>query len=174
MIDFQDKSLKTSVYHVISKLCLLFNKKRRPSFQTKQMDDGTWSCSMAIPDFETISVEGLKTEIEAVNKCACEVDSALYRYEDDCDFYNPSSKRSNDKELFDIYFGEIEYSDEYAYKLYMEPIELEPEEKYLKDELMDLLPINFDLLEKNGEELYKISNQVYVTFLTRKKKKNYC
>lgn len=174
MIDFQNKELKSDVFSLFSKFELLFGKEKRPLFITKQSDDGTWSCSLDIPNFETVTVEGLASEVKAVNKCARETHLALYRYQDDDDTYYPGFDTSSAKDSIEAFFDDIDYNKEYTYQLCSEVVDLKSAKRSLKERLVDLLLIDEDTLAEQGKELYRISDYVSVMYLIRKKKKNYC
>lgn len=174
MIDFQDKELKYDVFHLINRFKFMYDKERRPLFITKQLDDGTWSCSLDIPEIETIEVEGLASEVKAVNKCAREACLAINKYEDDNDLYDPCCDKSSAKDSIEAFFDDVEYDNEYTYQLCSEVIDLKRARKSLKNKLTDLLSVDEEILAEQGKGLYKISDYVDVMYLVRKKKKNYC
>lgn len=174
MIDFQNRDIKLDVFRVFTRFELLFGNKVRPIFITKQTEDKKWSCSLELPDLETVSVEGFETEIKAINQCAKDTHRVLNRYEDDDEIYYPGFEKSNAKEAIEAFFDEVEYSNEYTYQLCSEMIDLSNARKSFKSKLFDMLLVDDEFLAREGKEIYKISDYVSVTYLIRKKKKNYC
>lgn len=173
MIDFQDDGLESQVYELIAKIRELKKTSDFPKFETKQLENGTWKCTLSIPGVKNRVSSEAGTEIQAINVCAMGMKLILER-DYDKEQLDPTIKNSIFEPKIAECFGEYEYNKEYLYRMIETDFLIDSD-----DELTQRLlrKYGMDEIKKymtDDEEVENMSDLVMLRFLIRERKKNYC
>lgn len=173
MVDFQNDGLESQVYELIAKMCDLMKSDEFPKFQTKQLPDGFWECTLSIPGVKNTAFGTGKTEVHAINRCSRSMLTIL-KSKHKNDEYDPDIKESVFREQIEERFGNVEYNPEYFYYPFFCGMLLEDKyDGYLKRSLMNHVKPTLERIEEEGGEVVKMCDIVDLVFLVRRKKKNY-
>ncbi len=173
MIDFQCSGLEYQVYELIAKMCKLLHSNEFPKFETKQVEDNKWHCTISIPGIKSrVTGEG-ETEVGSINVCAMGMMLILDRECGEKKF-DPSVERSIFGPSVFEYFEDHNFDKEYVYRLISTDITIDS-----KDELCNALLKKYatskaeQLLFKN-EIIESMSKEITVRILVKERKENYC
>ena len=173
MIDFQNGGLESQVYELIAKMCDLTMSDDFPKFQTKQLRDGLWECSLNILGVKNTAFGRGETEVKSINNCAHSMLQIL-KSKHKNDEYDPDIEESVFREHIEQYFGNIKYNPEYNYYVNISDILLcEGRDDYIRNILMKYAVENLRPCIEQGHEVDMMCDIVTLKFLIRRRKNNY-
>ena len=173
MIDFQNGGLEHQVYELIAKMCDLGFSDNFPHFSTRELENGEWECTLAIPGVKRKAVACGKTEVESINYCALCMKTILKR-DHNKDDLDPDIDNSIFAGNIEQFFGDVEYNHEYKYHLVETDILINQNDEYTFKLLKHYIGDTIDKIKTNDEEVDDISDIVTIRLLVKKKKYNYC
>lgn len=173
MVDFQSGGLEFQVYELILKMCELTQSDEFPHFQTTQLDNGMWECTLEIPGIQTPAKSLQNTEVAAINRCAANMLHILKNV-DEKGFYDPKIEESVFRDKLEMNFGNINYDPSYFYYMCQSEFPINPSDEYLMKYIVGRMNNKLDEIDPEGlDELVKIEPH-FVTKCLLRRKKNFC
>ena len=173
MIDFQDDGLESQVYELIAKIRELKPYGDFPKFETKQLENGNWKCTLSIPGVKKRVSGEADTEVKSINICAMGMKLILER-DYSKEQLDPTIKDSVFEPKIAEYFGEYEYNKEYLYRMIETDFMIDSDDELTKRLLTKYGMSEIEKYITQDEEIEDMADLVMLRFLVRERKKNYC